>query len=216
MTWIKICGTTNIDDALMSVEAGADALGFIFYEASPRYVVAEAVRNITAGLPDHIEKVGVFVRPTADQVQKAAETTGITAAQLYLDSQGSNLDEFVNAAPHLRWIPSVTMTIRSTLDFESYNPAHVHAFLLDSGSAKTPGGTGQSFNWSASVSEVAEIKRRGKTIIAGGLSPENVGEAIRILEPWGVDVVSGVEASPGKKDPLKVRDFIKAVKETKR
>ena len=215
MTWIKICGTTNLDDALMSVEAGANALGFIFYEASPRYVVAETVRKIVAGLPDHIEKVGVFVRPTPHQVKKAAETTGIAAAQLYIDQQSAKFDEFVAAAPHLRWIPSITMATRMTFDLPSDNPARVHAFLLDSGSAQTPGGTGQSFDWTASANEVGEIKRLGKIIVAGGLHAANVGEAIRILEPWGVDVVSGVEASPGKKDPFKVRAFIKAVKEAK-
>ncbi len=215
MTWIKICGTTSVGDALISIETGADALGFIFYELSARSVVAETVRNIIASLPDHIEKVGVFVRPTPDQVRVTADASGITTAQIYMDSQSPKLAEFVAVAPHLQWIPSLTMNARKTFDFTNHNPSQVRAFLLDSGSAKTPGGTGKTFDWTASAREVGKIKRLGKVIVAGGLHSGNVGGAIRILEPWGVDVVSGVEASPGKKDPAKVREFVAAVRAVK-
>ncbi len=222
MTWIKICGTTNLEDALTAVDAGADALGFVFYEKSPRNVDPETVREIVAKLPDTIEKVGVFVNRTADEVRATAMKAGMTAVQVYLDvdpAQGNAdcahcFEQIAAAQPELKLMPVLAMhESRPESPAMLWDPDAIHAFLLDSSRGGQPGGTGQPFDWEANVAAVKVIKTLGKVVIAGGLNPSNVTEAIRILNPWGVDVVSGVEASPGKKDPEKVRAFITAVRE---
>ncbi len=209
MTWVKICGTTSLEDALMSVEAGADALGFVFWEKSPRNVDPQAVRTIVEKLPAQVEKVGIFVREPFERVRQIVEEAGLTAAQLHC----SNFSENWERAGFEKYVVLQVSAANS----ESGPATWADAIFLDSGNSQRPGGTGETFNWQERAPITETFRSSGyKIVVAGGLTPENVGEAIRILEPWGVDVVSGVESRPGKKDPAKVRAFIQAVRETER
>jgi phosphoribosylanthranilate isomerase len=214
MTWVKICGMTNLEDALTAVEAGADAVGFVFYEKSPRRISVEAAREIVEKLPEGVEKIGVFVNEHEDSICAVADGAGLTAFQMHGDDENPHVaDLVVERRPSLKVFASVSMRHASPVGWASvWDPDVVHAFLVDSGSPSKHGGTGEVFDWRASVGTLDEIKRFGQLVLAGGLTPVNVGEAIGILEPWGVDVVSGVEARPGKKDPEKVRAFVKAVR----
>ena len=236
MTWVKICGITNLEDALVAVEAGADAVGFVFYEKSPRCVTVETAREIVAKLPESVEKIGVFVDPGADlSTFLNAGFTGIQSyfgAQWYF-SEGLTAQAICLFSDNIRCVMAFSMSLFNDpfSEIESLVDSYAKArrnppdgitisdgindtFLLDSGSAHSPGGTGKSFDWESARS-IAEGFRRNrlKLIVAGGLTPENVGNAMRILKPWGVDVSSGVEARPGKKDPEKVRAFVRAVRE---
>ncbi|HTF42765.1 MAG TPA: phosphoribosylanthranilate isomerase [Terriglobales bacterium] len=221
MTWIKICGTTNLEDARLAVDAGADALGFVFYENSPRKVSPEVVRQIIAELPAGVEKVGVFVRPPFDFMEDVAERTGLTAVQLYPDFPAEPATDRPRLAhlKHYLVLPA-RLFLDQEREFESSSlPAgyRVNGILVDSGTPQQPGGTGRVFDWEKGRHVVGAIRASGFNVIAaGGLTPDNVTEAIRALEPWGVDVVSGVEASPGKKNPEKVRAFITAVRQSEK
>jgi len=227
MTWVKICGMTNLEDALVAVDAGADAVGFVFYEKSPRYVTLSRAREIVERLPDEVEKVGVFVGTAEETLIDTSNQVGLTVAQVY---PGVNHrlpalpDEFLRNArcDVIVAVPAESLEGGKGTDpggfFLSNRPRErVRAVLVDSGRAHRPGGTGEKFNW-----EHAELIREGMKrldvplIVAGGLAPENVGDAIGIFRPWGVDVTTGVEASPGKKDPGKVRAFVRAVREIDR
>jgi phosphoribosylanthranilate isomerase len=193
MTWIKICGITNLQDAQAAVKAGADAVGFVFYPKSPRHVEATTVVAIAAELPAKIEKIGVFV-------DHPKEVQGLTGIQMHFTSEqkpfpGTTLKKY--------------LALRAGQAFVNEN---VDAVLIDSGSAQQPGGTGKTFDWKEAEPEVRRLSKTRRVVIAGGLTPANVAEAIRILKPWGVDVSSGVEASPGKKDWQKIHDFIHAVR----
>ena len=212
MTWIKICGITNLEDALTAVDAGADALGFVFYEKSPRNIDSETAREIVAKLSGQVEKVGLFIDQSMDDIRATAKEIALTAAQVYGDMDHVNKH---GEGPCLKLIPALSLLLKQDRPEDHammWNPDAVYAFLLDSGAGANLGGTGQTFDWVASKSAVEIIKRLGNVIVAGGLTPENVGEAMRILSPWGVDISSGVEARPGKKDPAKVRAFIDAVR----
>lgn len=234
MTWVKICGMTNLEDALVAADAGADAVGFVFYEKSPRYVTVETVSEIAEKLPENVEKVGVFVNGVGrDHVLfVAAKLTGV---QTYIvpgelpvgvatgDIFGQTL-RVLTALPLAQLIESGTSIDRLAQDFEHLRdrlptspgvPTFAEfTFVLDSGATGSPGGTGKALDWKK-IAPITDGMRRGgsKFVIAGGLTPENVHTAMEILHPWGVDVVSGVEASPGKKDPEKVRAFVRAVRE---
>jgi phosphoribosylanthranilate isomerase len=227
MTWVKICGITNLEDALVAVEAGADAVGFVFYEKSPRCVSVETAREIVGKLPASVEKVGVFVGGTAAAVSEACNRAGLTVAQLYVESSApsSRLDgEFVE---RLRCRAIVALRVGQFLGGEADDPDVITGFrvssrlrdqivalLLDSGNSEHPGGSGERFEWDEVAIFREDIDRIGlKLVVAGGLTPQNVPVAMRILKPWGVDVASGVEARPGKKDPEKVRAFVRAVRE---
>lgn len=214
MTWIKICGTTSLDDALLAGDAGADALGFVFYDQSPRNISLKAAGRIVNELPATIEKVGVFVNQTEDQICAVADRVALSAIQLHGQEENPQVAELVaRRRPDLKIIVGVSMHRPSPNDWAmTWNPAMVHAFLLDSGTPTKPGGTGTTFDWEASRHSVDAIARHGHVVVAGGLNPANVSHAIHILKPWGVDVVSGVEASLGKKDPAKVRAFVTAVR----
>jgi phosphoribosylanthranilate isomerase len=213
VTWIKICGTTSLEDALLAVEAGADALGFIFVE-SPRRIEPRRVREIISKLPDSVEKVGVFVDASLEYVRDVAAQTGITCAQL----QGREDLEFVRnlktAIPALRVIKTVRADHLADALSAFLDPAVMDRILIDSGSAKQPGGTGKVFDWQAARKAMtgSASAQDFHWIVAGGLAPENVGEAIRLFHPWGVDVASGVESVPGKKDPDKLERFVAAVR----
>jgi phosphoribosylanthranilate isomerase len=220
MTWIKICGITNLEDALMAVDAGADALGFVFYEKSPRYVEPRVAREIVARLPARIEKVGVFFKASAEDSRAITMSTGASAIQFNVDvmANGGGSGHFsqfdlASGKPGIKLIPALSMHGNRVAESAIiWAPQTVHAFLLDSGFVGEPGGSGRTFDWAASEAATKAIKKLGRIIVAGGLTASNVGEAMGILKPWGVDVSSGVEAGPGKKDPDKVRAFIAAVR----
>ena len=207
MTWTKICGTTNLEDALMSVEAGADALGFVFYEKSPRNVSVEQVREIVRELPEGVEKVGVFVNESWERVEEIADTAGLTAIQLHGDEYRDPCTPETERNIYLA-IPAGDLTG----NFVLAPPRNLAAVIVDSGTRQHPGGTGKPFDWTASRAAVAALRRAVRVVIAGGLVVENVGRAISVLQPWGVDAVSGVERIAGRKDPTKVRKFIAAVR----
>jgi phosphoribosylanthranilate isomerase len=205
---------TNLDDVLVAVEAGADAVGFVFYEKSPRCVSVEAVREIVPKLPKEVEKVGVFVNEGDDTLCELAERAGLTAIQMHGDHEDPLVADLVKARrPELKVLAAISMVHESPDGWAMrWRPDVVHAFLVDSGGGSKPGGTGKTFDWSKSGPILENIKARGNVVAAGGLTPDNVCTALDILKPWGVDVVSGVEASPGKKDPEKVRAFVRAVR----
>jgi phosphoribosylanthranilate isomerase len=199
---VKICGITNVEDALMAVEAGADMLGFVFYEKSPRFVNVMQAAAITAQLPAHVLRVGVFVNPSEDRVRAAIGKCGLNLLQFH----GEEGPEFYQRFG-LPVIKAFRIKDQSSLDEISRHPSD--AYLLDSFDPAQLGGTGKAFNWD--IAAVAlELAR--PIILAGGLTPENVAGAIERAKPFAVDVSSGVEASPGRKDPAKVSAFIRAAK----
>jgi phosphoribosylanthranilate isomerase len=200
---IKICGITHADDARAAVEAGADALGFLFYEPSPRHITPAAAAEIIRGLPPFVAKVGVFVDATEAFIQQVVAVCGLDTLQLH----GSETPEFCRRFGGLKVVKAFRV-----VDLDSLHalPAYLtNAWLLDSYVPGKPGGTGAKFNWNLAV----EAKKLGRPIIlAGGLTPLNIAEAVRQVRPFGVDVSSGVESAPGRKDPPKVRDFIAAAR----
>jgi phosphoribosylanthranilate isomerase len=206
---------TNLEDALVAVDAGADAVGFVFYEKSPRFVTVETARKIVERLPESLEKVGVFVNQTEEGVLSVADTAGLTAIQMHGDNEDPRVaDLIVKRKPQMRVLAAISMQRPNPAGCAMmWHPDSIHAFLLDSGTSSQHGGTGRIFDWAAAVPVLNEIKVLAKVIAAGGLSSANVKSAIGIMKPWGVDVVSGVEASPGKKDAEKVRVFVRAVRE---
>jgi phosphoribosylanthranilate isomerase len=218
MTWVKICGMTNLEDALVAVDAGADAVGFVFYEKSRRCVSVEAAREIVGKLPESVEKVGVFVNEVEDTLCDIADRAGLTAIQMHGDNEDPHVADLVVAKrPKLKVLAAISMSQESPYAWAMmWHPDVVHAFLVDSGDSSKPGGTGKTFDWSTTRPTLGRIKRLGRVVAAGGLTPGNVTEAVLILTPWGVDVASGVEARPGKKDPERVRAFVKAVREIDR
>jgi phosphoribosylanthranilate isomerase len=218
MTWVKVCGMTNLEDALLAVDAGADAIGFVFYEKSPRCVNVETARQIVQQLTKEIEKVGVFVNEAEGMLSEIAEGAGLTAIQMHGDHEDPHVADLVKARrPELKVLAAISMVRESPDGWAMmWQPDVVHAFLLDSGDGSRPGGTGKVFDWRASGPMLENIKALGNVVAAGGLTPDNVCTALNILKPWGVDVVSGVESRPGKKDPEKVRSFVRAVREADR
>ena len=218
MTWTKICGITNLEDALTALDAGADALGFVFYENSPRKIDPKTARRIVGELPATIEKVGVFVNQTAESICARADEAGLTAVQLHGSDQNPHIADFVmERRPHLKIIVGISMLhAEPERCAKMWRPEVVHAFLADSGNSSTYGGTGTTFDWQTSSPSFEVIARLGRVVVAGGLNPGNVTDAIRILRPWGVDVVSGVEAALGKKDAVKVRTFVANARATAR
>ncbi len=205
MTWIKICGTTNLADALVAVEAGADALGFVFAE-SMRRVTPETAAEICRHVPDSVEKIGVFISETPERIKAIADQVGLTSVQLH---QRVAIPGRGNVAV----IPVLHMSDVEKLDRNLTFPEPVERVLLDNGNAQKGGGTGKCFDWSRASEFLknAGLDTRYRIIVAGGLSPDNVVEAIRVFRPFGVDVVSGVEREKGRKDPDKIRAFIAAV-----
>lgn len=215
MTWVKICGTTNLDDALVAVEAGADAVGFVFYEKSPRNVSVRTAREIIRELPTTMEKVGVFVNRAEDFIDSVVEDTAITAVQMHGDHEDPHVaDLIVKRRRGIKILPAISMKRSKPEGWAMmWDSQSVYAFLLDSGANGKHGGTGERFDWNRSSNSVDAIRSIRKFVAAGGLSPSNVSDAMAALKPWGVDVVSGVESSPGKKDPEKVRAFVRAVRD---
>jgi len=256
MTWIKICGITNLDDALAAADAGANAIGFVFYEKSPRHVTPETARAIASNLPRTLEKVGVFVNPTIDCVHNTAKLAGLTAVQLHgnEDKQFSQalftaLSNGSAARPTIfrsfpaqifdkpahesvGWDPVAVGLVEPDeaysgkrvqkihvakngdlfLETHGFRPGVISGVLLDSSTATSLGGTGRTFDWERVQPWAGIINSISKLIVAGGLHARNVQNAIHILRPWGVDVSTGVEHEPGKKDPSKIHAFVQAVR----
>lgn len=220
MTWVKICGTTNLEDALTAVEAGANAVGFVFYENSPRNVSADEARAMVQKLPDSVEKIGVFVNESSERVSAIADAVGLTAVQFHGDEHKNpelyEIDRRVFLCVPAEWVEKTRREKGEAMGSLMAVPKNLSAIMLDSGNNGLRGGTGRPFDWTEAAWFVSLVSKHTPVVVAGGLSPANVGEAIDILKPWGVDVVSGVEARPGKKDPQKVRAFVKAVREMDR
>jgi phosphoribosylanthranilate isomerase len=219
--WIKICANTNLDDAQLAAELGADAVGFVF-APSVRQVTAVQVAQITPYLPESVESVGVFPALEAQQIAGIAQECGLTTVQL----QGGvnlelvrQLDEIFNGQVKL------IQTVHWQVDADTASAAvvaqqlkeiaangFVDRVLIDAKVGSAIGGTGVSFDWDAARTTLAEAGTGLKLIVAGGLRQDNVATAIRRLEPWGVDVASGVEQSPGRKSPEKLAAFIRAAR----
>ena len=205
--WVKVCANTSLADTMLAVDAGADAVGFVFSQ-SPRQVTVQQVAAITPALPSSIEKIGVFVDSSFEAIETAVQTCGLTGVQLHFEG-GEGLPA------QLRNRFGATLRILKVLHYapgmkdkaaELASHKNIDAILVDSRTATAVGGTGIRFDWdeAASLFRTAGIKM----IAAGGLNPDNVKEAVQKLKPWGVDVASGVEATPGRKDPDKVRAFV--------
>jgi phosphoribosylanthranilate isomerase len=208
-TWIKICGTTSLEDALSSMEAGADALGFIF-APSKRRILPEKAQKIIQELPEKIEKIGVFLDAGAMGIRHVVREVALTGIQMH--GEGEFPPEVYSYLPEdrregLRKIKTIIVWEGFEARFDSYAavPGVVDTWLFDSGA-----GSGKPFDWQGARAKLG--KRQGKFIVAGGLTPENVGDAIRTFRPWGVDVVTGVEREPGRKDPEKLKAFVAAVR----
>jgi phosphoribosylanthranilate isomerase len=218
MTWVKICGITNLEDALTAVEAGADALGFVFYEKSPRNVDPETVREIVEALPTEVDRVGVFVNQSEDSICAVAEQAGLSAIQMHGHNEDPHVADLVVARrPDLKIVAGISMRQPSPESWAMmWRPDVVHAFLVDSGDSSKHGGTGETFDWQARRKSVEVIASLGRVVVAGGLTRANVAQAVSTLKPWGVDVSSGVESSPGKKDPEKVKAFVTVVRQAER
>lgn len=199
---IKICGITNLEEALLAADLGADALGFIFYPPSPRSVEPQAAKAIIAQLPPFVTTVGVFVDEDAATVKELAAAAGLDWLQLH----GKETPEYCRSLDR-RVIKAFRIRDESSLaELTSYQDI-VQALLLDTYKKGQVGGTGETFNWDLAL----KAKQSGPIILAGGLTSENVAQAIAVAHPQAVDVASGVEAAPGKKDPEKLKAFFKAV-----
>ncbi len=208
MTRVKICGITDCDDAMVTVEAGADMLGFIFYPPSPRSVTPARARRVIEQVhraSRTIWTVGVFVDEEPDVVRRTVDACGLDGVQLHGKEPPEMVETFMDEG--LRVLKA--FRVRNSGSLTAMDQYHPTAFLLDAYVPDRHGGTGRTFNWSLAVK--AKIHR--PVLLAGGLNPDNVAEAVRAVHPWGVDTASGVEASPGLKDHDKVRQFIAAAKE---
>jgi len=255
MTWIKICGITNVDDALAATEAGANAVGFVFHPKSPRHVTTETAQAIVRKMPSHVQKVGVFVNHTVDQVRDTVKQAGLTAAQLHGNedkqfsislykalANGASRPTIFRSCPAqifdkpaeepVGWDPVAVGLVEPDeaykgkrvhkihvaengdlfLETHGFRPGVIAGVLLDSSTATRGGGTGQTFDWERVQPWAGIINSISKLIVAGGLHPENVEEAMHTLHPWGVDVSTGVERAPGKKDHKKVHAFVQSVR----
>ncbi|MCG3777822.1 MAG: N-(5'-phosphoribosyl)anthranilate isomerase [Nitrospira sp.] len=204
-TKVKICGITNLEDAAAAVEAGADALGFVFHPKSPRYILPALAKQIIMGLPPLVIAVGVFVDEEQQIVRSLMDDCGLELAQLHGHESAAYCHEL--GRPVLK-----ALRVKDRSSFlalaEFQGRAGVRGFVLDAFSDQAYGGTGLVIDWQLA----AEVARAANVLLAGGLTPDNVAKAIQSVQPYGVDVSSGVEREPGKKDHEKVRAFIRAVR----
>lgn len=201
-TRVKICSITSVADGLMAAEAGADMVGLMFYEQSPRYITVAEAKGISQALPPFVMRVGVFVNPDEALVTRAIRECGLGLLQFHGDETSDFCTQF--GIMNMKAI-----RVRDGDSLKQLENFNTDAFLLDAWSKSRLGGTGEKFNWDLAV----EAQKFGKPIfLAGGLTPKNVAEAVRQVRPFAVDVSSGVESAPGKKDPAKVRAFIAAAK----
>jgi phosphoribosylanthranilate isomerase len=199
---VKICGITNLPDGMAAAEAGADALGFVFYDESPRRISVEAATALIRQLPPFVMKVGVFVNAPEDMVVRAIRECGLNLVQFHGDESPEYCLQF-------GLMSMKAFRIRDAASLQALSGYPTDAWLLDAYTPDKPGGTGETFNWDLAL----EAQGLGRPIfLAGGLTAENVAEAVRRARPYGVDVSSGVEAAPGRKDYAKVIAFIRAAK----
>jgi phosphoribosylanthranilate isomerase len=221
MMWVKICGNTNLTDAKLAIDLGADALGFVFAE-SKRRVTPEQVKAITLQLPAHVERFGVVYSHDAAQIAEIVREAGLSGVQLHggfdphlVEKVRKLLGDQTGIIQTLHWVvgSDSSAPIRAELR-QIATTKLVDRVLIDSRVGNAGGGTGVAFDWNSARSVLDEAADQLKVIVAGGLRPENVKEAIRELHPWGVDVVSGVEMSPGRKDPEKMIKFLRLAKST--
>ena len=201
MVKVKICGITNLEDALAAAEAGADAIGFVFYPESPRFIDPGKARAIIARLPAFITSVGVFVDESEDLIRRIIREGGIQVLQFHGSESPILCTRFREKAVK-------AIRIKDEESIREMQMYDVDTFLLDTMVEGIRGGTGKTFNWK--YAEMA--KEHGRIILSGGLNASNVGEAIRRVRPYGVDVSSGVEISPGKKDHHKIIEFVREAK----
>lgn len=203
MTQIKICGIKTLPDALAAIEAGADYLGFNFYPTTVRFIEKNVCAEITSVLKKkypHIKLVGVFVNSILEEIKDIMETCSLDLAQLHGDETVEMLNQLDGKAfKAFRGIPA---------DVNGFAREDVPAFLVDASVKGVYGGSGVTADWNSA----AELAKKYPLLLAGGLTPENVAEAIRRVKPWGVDVASGVESAPGEKDARKMEEFVKAVR----
>lgn len=202
---VKICGITNAEDALNAVEIGADAIGFIFVKASPRYVAPESAYQIIQNLPPFVIKVGVFADATKDEITDIINYTGINCLQLH----GNEAPDFIR---NFRMPVIKSFRVKTGFELSILGKYNTSAFLLDTFAENQIGGTGKTFDWNIAI----EAKKYGKIILAGGLNENNIMEAIRTVQPYAVDINSGVEAEPGKKDKEKIRKLFRIIRELER
>ena len=200
--FIKICGVTSLDDALAAAESGADAIGFNFYSESKRFIHPARAAEIAGRLPENVLRVGVFVNSTRQDVNRAIRDGKINGIQF-------SGDEPPEAVRGYRLPVFKAIHVAGEKSLEEMKAFHVERFLLDTFSSDHFGGTGVSFDWSIA----RKAKQFGSIIMAGGLTAENVGDAVRKVKPYGVDVSSGVETMPGVKDHSKIREFIRRARE---
>jgi phosphoribosylanthranilate isomerase len=199
---VKICGITSVADGLTATEAGANLIGLMFYEKSPRNISLSIAAEIARAVPQFVMKVGVFVNPKPEFVMRAIGECGLSMLQFH----GEETPEFCT---QFGIMSMKAFRIRDAASLEALPDYATEAYLLDAFSSEARGGTGEKFNWGLAI----EAKKFGKPIfLAGGLTPENVTAAVKQGQPFGVDVSSGVEFAPGKKDAAKVKAFVKAVR----
>ncbi len=199
---VKICGITNIEDAVAAAEYGADAIGFVFQPKSPRAITPETAKNIVSALPPFITTIGVFVNESKREIERIIRYVGLNIVQLHGNEppDACRLNKKVIKA----------IRVKDLTDLEPLKRYNVSAFLLDTYSPHTMGGTGQIFNWDIAV----EAKKFGRIILAGGLNHENIEEAIKWVRPYGIDVATGVESNKkGEKDHKKLKLFIEKARE---
>jgi phosphoribosylanthranilate isomerase len=199
---VKVCGITSYEDAVMVLDCGVDALGFNFFPRSPRYINPAEARRIIRRLPPLFISVGLFVNASKEEAEEIASAAGMQILQLH----GNESPEYCRQLS--KWPLIKAVRIGNSPVEENLNEYPVQAFLLDSRDDTLFGGTGKSFDWNLAL-EIGQIR---PTIVAGGLRPDNVGEAIRVVRPYGVDVCSGVESAPGKKDARKLIEFMNEVR----
>jgi phosphoribosylanthranilate isomerase len=206
MVKVKICGITNLDDALLASELGADAVGFNFCRQSPRYIDPSQAKAIIEKLPPLIQAVGIFVDEfSPERVVMISQGVGINTVQLH----GSESPSYVRKMSELRVIKAVRVS--DDFPVESLAEYPISTFLLDTYVPGQPGGTGQTFNWGIALA----AKKVGRIILAGGLTPANIHDAILAVQPFAVDICSGVEKSPGRKDRHKMEKLFKAIDESR-
>ena len=207
-TKVKICGITNLSDALSSAELGADMLGFNFYERSPRYVTQETARKIVGRLDGGISKVGVFVNESIGNIVRTAEAVGLDALQLH----GDETVEFVKELKSATTLLIIkAFRISNDISLRTLNRFPVDAVLIDTYSPDEFGGTGESFDWGL----IKNASRELRIYLAGGLGPDNVSAAIKATHPYAVDACSRLEIEKGKKDAAKVKAFIREAREAR-
>ena len=208
MVRVKVCGITNLDDALVAIAAGADALGFNFWPESPRSIEPRQAAAIIAHLPPFVTPVGVFVNEERSRLGRLVRRTGVRAVQLH----GEEPPEAVAALAANGWPVLKALAVGRGFQPQRLRQySGVAAFLLDAEVKGKRGGTGKSFDWKLA----GEANRYGRILLAGGLTPENVVEAIRLAQPYGVDVCTGVEKRPGVKDHARLREFLQRAKGTR-